>query len=308
MLIENSPSKFLTANFWKNLLSSAIRIEWTRMVNLLLFERILRNKEEFYTALIEEKGIVAIIRDATLSIVIFGAFYGATMGVWSWEPFQIVFSALKIPILFLISIAVVLPSYYVVNLAMGGRNSFLQLTSLILYSLSIYTTILLAFVPVNLFFMITSPRDVDSYTFMVLLNLLIYGLGGLMTTVFMVEGVKFQRRTKEKMLTLKDLIPIIIALGTLAFIGTQMAWFIRPWFNYEPNFIRPEVYGNFYVAILKIIFTRFYIGSIFVFLGTIIMIPFIIWISRILLSIPITSSGESARKLKSEGNNKKTQL
>ena len=67
------------------------------MVNLLLFERILRNKEEFYTALTEEKGILAIIRDATLSITIFGAFYGATMGVWSWELLQVIFSAIKIP-------------------------------------------------------------------------------------------------------------------------------------------------------------------------------------------------------------------
>jgi len=274
------------------------------MVNLLLFERILRNKEEFYTALTEEKGILAIIRDATLSITIFGAFYGATMGVWSWELLQVIFSAIKIPLLFLISIVVVLPSYYVVNLAMGGRNSFLQLTSLVLSSFSIYATILLAFVPVNLFFMITSPRDVDSYTFMVLLNIIIYGLGGLMTTVFMVEGVKFQSQQKAKILTLKDLIPIIIALGTLAFIGTQMAWFIRPWFNYEPNFIRPEVYGNFYVAILKIIFTRFYIGSIFVFLGTLIMIPFIIWIGRIIFSIPITSSKEYNEKPQSERKNK----
>ena len=87
-----------------------------RMVNLLLFERILRNKEEFYTAVIEKKGLTAIIRDATISLTIFGALYGATMGVWSWEPIQIVFSALKVPLLFLISIAVVLPSFYIVNL------------------------------------------------------------------------------------------------------------------------------------------------------------------------------------------------
>ena len=268
-------------------------MEWARMVNLLLFERILRNKEEFYNALTEEKGITAIIRDATLSIAIFGALYGVTMGVWSWEPLQVVFSSLKVPLLFLISLAVVLPGYYVVNLTMGGRNSFLQLTSLFLSSFSIYTTILLAFVPVNLFFMITSPRDVDSYFFMVLLNLVIYGLGGLISTVFMVEGVQFLSKRKEKTLTLKDLIPVTIALGTLAFIGTQMAWFIRPWFNYEPNFIRREIYGNFYVAIFKVIFSRLYIGIIFLFIAALIMIPFVIWISRILISLPIMENGEN---------------
>lgn len=263
------------------------------MVNLLLFERILKNREKFYSALIEEKALIIIIRDAVLSITIFGALYGATMGVWSWEPLQIAFSALKVPLLFLISIAIVLPSFYIVNLTMGGRRSFLQLTSLFLSSLSISTTILLAFVPVNLFFMITSPRDTDSYIFMVLLNLIIYGFGGLISTVYLVEGVRFFGQRKEKVMTLKDLIPVAVSLGTLAFIGTQMAWFIRPWFNYEPSFIRPERYGNFYVAVFKVIFSRLYIGMIFLFLAALIMIPFIIWISRVLISIPITESGKN---------------
>ncbi|MFX0182867.1 MAG: hypothetical protein ACFE95_07280 [Candidatus Hodarchaeota archaeon] len=263
------------------------------MVNLLLFERMLKNKEEFYSDLMEEKTLITIIRDAALSITIFGALYGATMGVWSWEPLQIAFSSLKVPLLFLISIAIVLPSFYIVNLTMGGRSSFLQLSSLFLSSISISTTILLAFVPVNLFFMITSPRDTDSYIFMVLLNLIIYGFGGLISTVYMVEGVQFLGRREEKVMTLKDLIPVAVSLGTLAFIGTQMAWFIRPWFNYEPNFIRPERYGNFYVAVFKVIFSRLYIGIIFLFLVALIMIPFVIWISRVLISIPITESREN---------------
>ncbi|MFW9996029.1 MAG: hypothetical protein ACFFD4_28570 [Candidatus Odinarchaeota archaeon] len=263
------------------------------MINLFLFERILRNKEEFYTALIEKKGLTAITRDAALSITIFGALYGATMGVWSWEPLQIAFSSLKVPLLLLISIVVVLPSFYVVNLTMGGRYSFLQLTALFLSSFSIATTILLAFVPVNLFFMITSPRDTDSYFFMVLLNLIIYGFGGLISIVYLVEGVQFLGQRKEKAMTLKDLIPVAVAIGTLAFIGTQMAWFIRPWFNYEPDFIRPETYGNFYVAVFKVIFSRPYIGIIFLFIAALIMIPFVIWISRILHSLPVTDSGKS---------------
>ena len=262
------------------------------MVNLLLFERILKNKEEFYSALMEEKALLSINREAGLSIMIFGALYGATMGVWSWESLQIVFSFLKVPLLFLISIAIVLPSFYIVNLTMGGRSSFLQLTTLFLSTLSISTTILLAFVPVNLFFMITSPRDTDSYFFMVLLNLIIYGFGGLISTVYMVEGVRFLGQQKEKVMTLKNLMPVAVALGTLAFIGTQLAWFIRPWFNYEPNFIRPENYGNFYVAVFRLIFSRLYIGMIFLFLAALIMIPFTIWISRILISVPITESRE----------------
>ena len=252
------------------------------MVNIFLFERILRNKNKFYDTIGDKKGLIPIILQDIISIMVFGALYGATMGVWSWEPTQIFFSFLKVPLLFLTSIFVVLPSYYIVNLALGGRNSFLQLTSLVLSSFSIATTILLAFVPVNLFFMITSPRDMDSYYFMILLNLVIFGFGGLLSIVYMVEGVRYLSYMDNNITTLKDLIPVTVALGTLAFIGTQMAWFVRPWFNYEPNFIRPDITGNFYVAVIKIIFSRPYFGIIFLFIIGLIAIPFIIWLTRIL--------------------------
>ncbi|MHA2104132.1 MAG: hypothetical protein ACW981_11955 [Candidatus Hodarchaeales archaeon] len=264
------------------------------MVNIFLFERILRNKNQFYEALGEKKGLISIILNAVISITVFGALYGATMGVWSWEePTQILFSFIKVPLLFLTSISVVLPSYYIVNLAMGGRNSFLQLASLVLSSFSIATTILLAFVPVNLFFMITSPRDTDSYFFMILLNLIIFGFGGLLSIVYMVEGVRYLSHMENNVTTLKDLIPVTVALGTLAFIGTQMAWFIRPWFNYEPNFIRPDISGNFYVAVIKIIFSRPYFGIIFLFIVGMIAIPFILWITRILQTTKLLNVQEA---------------
>ena len=123
--------------------------------------------------------------------------------------------------------------------------------------------------------------------FIVLLNLIIFGLGGLISLVYMVEGFQILIQPKEKATLLKDLIPVGVSLGTLAFIGTQMAWFIRPWFNYEPYFIRPERYGNFYVAVINVIFSRPYIGIMFLFLVGLILIPFAFWISRIFLTHPL---------------------
>ena len=108
----------------------------------------------------------------------------------------------------------------------------------------------------------------------------------------MVEGFQYLIKPKEKLPSLKDLIPVGVSLGALAFIGTQMAWFIRPWFNYEPFFIRPERYGNFYVAVINVFFSRPYIGMMFLFLGGLIMIPFALWISRILISHPLTYTKE----------------
>ena len=256
------------------------------MLDIFLFERILRNREQFYRD-IREKGVLGVIAKSIILIAIFGVLYGATMGVWSWEIQQIIFSAIKVPLLFLISISVVLPSYYVVNLAMGGRSSFSQLAALYFSSFSISTTVLLAFVPVNLFFIITSPRDSDSYYFMVFLNLIIYGIGGLISIVFMIEGALFLNQHENSVTTLRDLIAVAVSLGILAFIGTQLAWFIRPWFNYEPNFIRPDITGNFYTEIAKFAFSRLYFGSGFFIIVALVAFPFLVWIIRKLHTIPL---------------------
>ena len=259
------------------------------MVNIFLFETIFRNPDDFFGKIYEKSGLLGIILNSLLSITLFGFIFGISMGVWSWEPLQMVYSAVKVPLLILISIVVVLPSYYVVNMALGGRQSFLQLSALFLSCFSILTTILLAFVPVNLFFILTSPRDTVSYIFMVFLTLILFGFGGILSVFYMVEGTIFLVKKQSEQDMLKEIISVIIALGTLAFIGTQLAWFIRPWFNFEPNFIRPEISGNFYIAIIKVVFTNPALGFIFIGVCGLIFIPFFKWSVKLIQSLTLSN-------------------
>jgi hypothetical protein len=262
------------------------------MINPFFFEQIFRDKNQFYNSLTDKIGLMTLISKGIITITIFSFIYGMTMGFWAWNenPIQIIYAGIKLPLLFLTSIMVVLPSYYVINLAIGGRDTFLQLCALFTSSFSVLSTILLTFVPINLFFMITTPRDSDSYIFMVLLNLIVFSLGGVLSIIYIVDGVRFFCKKANNYHSLKDLIPITIALGIFAFIGTQMAWYIRPWFNYDPAFIRQSLSGNFYIAIFKLIFSTPYLGFLFLVISALIVLPVIIWILNIIQTTPIKST------------------
>ena len=259
------------------------------MTNLFFIDQLFRDKNQFYDNLSNKIGLLSVIIKGIIIISIYNFIYGTTMGLWAWDQnlMQIVYAAIKLPLLFLISITVVLPSYYMINLALGGRDSFLQLSSLFLSSFSILSTVLLTFVPVNVFFMITSPRDQDSYIFMVLLNLLFFTFGGFLSLIYIVDGVRYFSKKANNCHTLKDLIPITATLGLFAFIGTQMAWYIRPWFNYDPGFIRQTISGNFYIAIFRMIFTTSHLGIIFIGIAVLMTIPLALWVLNILKSTPI---------------------
>jgi hypothetical protein len=107
--------------------------------------------------LMEEKRLKAYFVNSNPAIIVFSAVYGATMGVYPGGV-QIFYDAVKIPMLLLISSYLTAPSYYVLSSLFGGRRSFSQLLILLLSRLTIMSTILLALVTINLFFIFTSAN------------------------------------------------------------------------------------------------------------------------------------------------------
>src|SRR4051812_2556879 len=63
-------------------------------------------------------------------IVVFGMAYGAAMGsyggFWDERGWQILYAAIKVPLMLLATFLVCLPSYYVVNTLLGLRQDFVQ--------------------------------------------------------------------------------------------------------------------------------------------------------------------------------------
>lgn len=209
--------------------------------------RFITDRDGVFSDIKEEKNLTEYFWTSLFSTIIFAFLYGAVMGVYA-GGLQILFDAIKIPMLLLISLFVSLPTFYVLNGILGGQMSLRQMAVLFMISITVMTTLLIAFMPVTLFFTITTPeRTFSTYAFTILLNVFFFGLSGFTAILYLLSG--FSRIHGEN----KKWWPaLLIGSLVLAFVGTQLAWVLRPYFNESMEFIRPPT-GNFYIALFELI-------------------------------------------------------
>ncbi len=210
-------------------------------------EEFIKRRDEFLNNLRDETKLSSYFVNSNLSILILSAIYGATMGIYG-GGLQILYSAMKVPMLLLVSLYVSIPSYYVLYSLLGGKRTLGQTAMLLLLGFTIMSTVLIAFVPVNLFFILTSPRSHETHDFTALLNIAIFTLGGFFALTHFVKGAETLYRGSSENWKPAFILGSIV----LMFVGTQLAWVLRPFFNYYELFIRP-VEGNFYTAIVNLL-------------------------------------------------------
>ena len=123
-------------------------------------------------------------------VAVLGGFYGLCMGCYGLvgghdnAVLQMLASAAKVPLLFVLTLAVTLPSLYVFNALLGGRLRLTDMLRLILAAIAIMLAVLAGFGTIVAFFSFTT----ESYPFMKLLNVLIFTVAG-------VIGLGYLRRT-----------------------------------------------------------------------------------------------------------------
>jgi len=213
-----------------------------------ILEDFVKRQDRFLKDLTEGKSLKTYFISSNLIILLLPAIYGITMGLYS-GGLQILYSALKVPMLLLISLYLTVPSYYVLYSLLGGKRTLVQTVILLLSGFSIMSTVLIAFVPVNLFFMITTSKSASAHDFTALLNIAIFTLGGFFALAYFIRGAKTLYQESSENWKPAFLLGSII----LMFVGTQLAWVLRPYFNYYPQFIRPQE-GNFYTAVMQLVF------------------------------------------------------
>jgi hypothetical protein len=103
--------------------------------------------------------------------------------------------------------------------------------------------LLLGFAPITLFFLLTTSQ----YQFFKLLNVAIFGLSGLMGVVFLYQGMQVVSADQSEGRGVRKMI-LIIWLFVYGFVGSQMAWTLRPFVGYPevPFEIFRQLGGNFY--------------------------------------------------------------
>lgn len=214
--------------------------------NFGIIERILRNRNGFFNEIREGIELPAKMRAMLISSIAFFALYGAVMGS-THSLAQTLSSAVKLPILFLATLFVCVPSLYFFGLLIGSNQSMSQSLAVILTAITVTSVLLLSCAPIILFFVLTT----DQYQFFKLLNVAIFTVSGLMGIVFLYQGMKVVSGADSGTTGRKWL--LIFWMFVYAFVGSQMAWTIRPFIG-APNTtfeLFRQLGGNFYTNILQ---------------------------------------------------------
>jgi len=210
-----------------------------------VIEHILRNRKDFFDEIQTSSEVTTKIRDMLISSITFFALYGAVLGS-SNSALQALSSAIKLPILFLITLIICLPTLYFFNLLFGSRLTLPQTLALILTAITVTSVLTLSFAPISLFFWLTAPN----YQFFKLLNVAIFTLTGFFGLTFLVSGMSHVQQEDKR--TPRSFI-LRMWIFVYGFVGTQMAWTLRPFLGAPgyPFQIFRQLGGNFYVNVAE---------------------------------------------------------
>jgi len=207
--------------------------------------KIFQNKESYFSDINNQQSNKLIFNQIVL-ICVFAFFYGMVMG--SYHSFlQSFVTGLKVIILFLSTVIICFPSFFIIQQVLGSKMSFRQMIVIVLSGLMLTATIALSFAPIVVVFQVTG----GNYHFLQLLHVAIFIFAGVFGMRLMVDALKYACEHKS-------IYPQIgvtvfrIWIIILAFVGIQLAWNLRPFLceKHEEFKVFRKYEGNFYTAIV----------------------------------------------------------
>jgi hypothetical protein len=208
--------------------------------------QVLSDRERFFTEVAEAQGLPAKLVNALGILLALCALYGAAAGAYA-GPAQALSAAIKLPLLFLGTLAICFPGFFVIQVLVGSRLRLAQVLALVLGALSISAIVLAAVVPVTAFFLLTGAN----YYFLTLLHVVIVLGAGLVGMTVLHEGLAFACEKRgvypRKAMTIMQVWAVLFA-----FVGIQMAWNLQPFVGDrgQPFQLFRHNEGNFYTAIV----------------------------------------------------------
>ncbi|MGN9806992.1 hypothetical protein [Micromonospora sp. L32] len=151
----------------------------------LVIERILRDRQGIWQQIVADDDLNALTGRMLASSAVALACYGAVLGAFHGVLMALT-SAVKLPLLFLITLAICLPTLYLFNLVFGARLSVRQSVALVMVAITVTSMLAVAFAPISLFFLITAP----DYGFFKLLNVAILTLSAVVGLRFLTGGMQ----------------------------------------------------------------------------------------------------------------------
>ena len=213
---------------------------------LLQAERVLRASPDG-----AERTRSGALRRLFVSMLIGGMLYGAVMGSFGGfggdRIWQIVFSALKVPLLLLATCAMSLPSFFVLNSLFGVRSDFPEVFRALLAAQAGLTIVLAALAPYTALWYLSFSH----YTSAILFNALLFAIASISAQWLLRRyyAPLIARNPRHRLLQR-------LWLVIYAFVGIQMGWTLRPFVgspDMPVQFFREETWGNAYVIVVRMV-------------------------------------------------------
>src|SRR5262249_19574993 len=208
--------------------------------------QILSDREAFFGEVVAGEGVRTKLAHALGTLVGLSALYGAAAGAYA-GPAQSLSAAIKLPLLFLGTLAICFPGFFVIQVLVGSRLRLAQVLALVLGALSLSAIVLAAVVPVTAFFLLTGAN----YYFLTLLHVVSVLGAGVVGMMVLHDGLAFACEQRgvypRKAMTIMKVWAVLFA-----FVGIQMAWNLQPFVGDrgQPFKLFRHNEGNFYTAVV----------------------------------------------------------
>lgn len=191
------------------------------------------------------------LRSVLAILISCGMFYGMVMGAYSGLALgrfhQMLYSAVKVPLLLLATFALCLPSFFVINTLAGLRDDFARVVHALLTAQACVTALLAGLAPITAFLYLSCT----TYQGAILINAVMFAIASLSTQVVLRRYYQPLIRHAPRHQHL--LVAWIVLYG---FVGIQMGWVLRPFIG-SPNtavaFFRSDAWGNAYIVVLQLL-------------------------------------------------------
>jgi hypothetical protein len=199
-------------------------------------------------------GSIGVVRGLAL-VIVGGALYGLVMGAfggWAGDrPLQMIYSGLKVPLLIVLTGALAMPSFFVLNSLLGLRSDFAEVIRALALTQAAVAVILASLAPYTALWY-ASTTDYHEAT---LFNAVMFAVASLAAQwVLRRRYVPLITRNPRHRVMLR------VWLAMYAFVGIQMGWVLRPFIG-QPGrpvtFFREDAWGNAYVVILETVWAVF---------------------------------------------------
>ncbi len=177
-----------------------------------------------------------------IGITIVGsALYGLAFGIWR-SPLQAVYSAIKMPLLFLSTIAASGLANAMLSQVLGAGMSFRHVLLSITIGMAMTAALLGALSPVALFFALQSPASSAAYPWVLVGHTVTIGLCGTVGMVRLYGLLSSLTAVPGRLLATWFLVS--------GFTGCQLSWILSPFLamlDHPEPFFNPAAFsGNFY--------------------------------------------------------------